>query len=190
MKPWINMHYVCKWTPKIPLYNSCSPLQYVGLQAVDKVFSKVNHLRQCGQYQFISVVICVEFWVVVLHRKDAELWNTQRHTEFLDLNLNNFTFEMTHDRRVARFVRILKCKAKWNPNLDNNSLQLIQSSIETYLLLQVHALVHVPDISLDLCTGQINFGENGQFGNPCRYRAESESIKIILPDYWTHIVKP
>lgn len=63
------------------------PQQYGGLLVVDKVFSWVNDASQCAQYQCISVIVCVDLWVVVLHRKDVGLWNTKRHFQFLHLIL-------------------------------------------------------------------------------------------------------
>ena len=91
----------CKWKPNSQIAHFTlhihvfftlwlkpdSPLQYGGLQVVDKVFSKVNHVSQCVQYQCIGVLISVCLRVVVLHKKDAFRWKTQLPTQLLHLNL-------------------------------------------------------------------------------------------------------
>ena len=57
------------------------------LVEVDAVFSVVDDVSQGAQDEWVNIIVKVNFWVVVLHRKDAVNGNTNFCTEPLHLHL-------------------------------------------------------------------------------------------------------
>lgn len=135
----------------------------LGLQLVDKVFSKVNDPFHCAQDQCIDLIICFHLCVVVLHRKDAVWLKAQVHTDFVHLIWKKFTIKKCCSQSyLFEFESVF--------NFKNNILPTHE--IETYRFLYVLALTHVLYIGADLWTSFINFGENNHFRNPCQYKVE------------------
>lgn len=61
------------------------------IQVAEIVFSKDNHLFQCTQDVSISGIICIDFWTVVLHKKDAVHWEAQILAKSVDLSVEKIS---------------------------------------------------------------------------------------------------
>lgn len=97
------------------LLSRCKNARFAPVILVDKVFSMVNYVFQRAEYQCINVVIYVNLWVVVLHRKDAVQWKAQGRTQLLHLNMNNLTLR-ADEKDFCAITLSLKLYFKLNDN--------------------------------------------------------------------------
>ena len=61
------------------------PQQRAGLQVPEVVFSIVDHMSQCTQYQRTNAVIHAVFCFVVPHKEDAVQWKSEHLAEHVNL---------------------------------------------------------------------------------------------------------